>query len=1086
MADNQQEEVSKKVSAEEEIRRGITVMRRVVQGRSRGIILDVCWNNQGQLIEPNGHTLTSFIGALVRNEIPITCDDWRNKELNESKEKIWSEVFRCFNIEEERRGFCMKLAGKLLRGFRTFLSSKFLKDADGNFVDAELPKKYESLISAEEWEAFKSKRQDPVFQRISATNRERASSPAYPYRKGRVGYGRLEQSMLQKEESSETSLPAHVLWKEARVGKSGVPQEEVLHVYQKCEELSQSISPNDTKGILSRALDVPEYSGRVRGKGFGVTPTSLSVKKGKAPSNRELHARLEAMQAELDALRREREASASTVYRDASDKNSINCTFQPNIPEGISHCQLYLSSPYYRMVGKGKVHNVSGVLLHTRELPAGCLKVSVDIAVEPNAALPYPSDDSDATTVHEAVGSFVAWPTNLICVGYEMASNEDHPHGDETVGVPITCDNWRNKQLNEAKDKIWSEIKRCFDIEENRRDHCLKLAGKLLRGFRTFLSTTFLRDTEGTFVDAELPSKYASLISPKEWETFKSKRKTQEFKSVSETNRQRASSPAYPYRKGRVGYGRLEQSILTKENSSETSLPAHVLWKEARVGKDGKIKEDVQQIFEKCETLSQSIVPYEDTDCRSILSRALDVPEYSGRVRGKGFGITQKSLNIKKQKTPSNKELQQTLEALKAEVLELRKERERDRAAGFKDTSDKDSINCNFQPTIPEGISPCHLYLARPTYRMVGKGKVHNNLSELLHTKPLPTGSLKVSVDIALEKDALLPHPDDVSDATLLGDAIGSFVAWPTDLIIVGYETPTKSKAKDKGIAREIESVASQKEIPVAKKTEISKRTGAKKKNPSKYRACLHTYLETTDISDGCVRLIPMDGAIFGFEYAEPLGKEDFDQILYHTQLSVGVINTYMRYLYDKLMGPRGLEQRFSFLNPMKTNLTEMIRKPDEVRTYVVERFMADTDREKLFFLPFNTGDGGHWLLVAINPFKEIVYYLDSLHNDWTTYPAMKTKVDTIIQTVRAQRKIQVPKRKANNITWNRVECPRQRNNIDCGYYTLRFMKETLLMDRTDIPSDYFDEYRCAYYSKDQLDEIKEELCQFIIELQVL
>ncbi|KAI5390484.1 hypothetical protein KIW84_075700 [Lathyrus oleraceus] len=519
--------------------------------------------------------------------------------------------------------------------------------------------------------------------------------------------------------------------------------------------------------------------------------------------------------------------------------------------------------------------------------------------------------------------------------------------------------------MNEAKDKIWSEIKRCFDIEENRRDHCLKLAGK----------------------------------------------------------------------KGRVGYGRLEQSILTKENSSETSLPAHVLWKEARVGKDGKIKEDVQQIFEKCETLSQSIVPYEDTDCRSILSRALDVPEYS---------------------------------------------------AGFKDTSDKDSINCNFQPTIPEGISPCHLYLARPTYRMVGKGKVHNNLGELLHTKPLPTGSLKVSVDIALEKDALLPHPDDVSDATLLGDAIGSFVAWPTDLIIVGYETPTKSKAKDKGIAREIESVASQKEIPVAKKTEISKRTEAKKKNPSKYRACLHTYLETTDISDGCVRLIPMDGAIFGFEYAEPLGKEDFDQILYHTQLSVGVINTYMRYLYDKLMGPRGLEQRFSFLNPMKTNLTEMIRKPDEVRTYVVERFMADTDREKLFFLPFNTGDGGHWLLVAINPFKEIVYYLDSLHNDWTTYPAMKTIVDTIIQTVRAQRKIQVPKRKANNITWNRVECPRQRNNIDCGYYTLRFMKETLLMDRTDIPSDYFDEYRCAYYSKDQLDEIKEELCQFIIELQVL
>ena len=66
--------------------------------------------------------------------------------------------------------------------------------------------------------------------------------------------------------------------------------------------------------------------------------------------------------------------------------------------------------------------------------------------------------------------------------------------------------------------------------------------------------------------------------------------------------------------------------------------------------------------------------------------------------------------------------------------------------------------------------------LISPTYRMVGKGKVHNTLGELLHTKPLPTGCLKVSVDIAMEKDALLPHSDDVSDATLVGDAIGSFV----------------------------------------------------------------------------------------------------------------------------------------------------------------------------------------------------------------------------------------------------------------------------------------------------------------------
>lgn len=81
-----------KKSMEEEIKRGITVMRKVVQGRDKGIILDVHWSPSGHLIEPNGHTLTSFIGALVRNAIPITCDDWRNKHLKEEKEKIWKEI----------------------------------------------------------------------------------------------------------------------------------------------------------------------------------------------------------------------------------------------------------------------------------------------------------------------------------------------------------------------------------------------------------------------------------------------------------------------------------------------------------------------------------------------------------------------------------------------------------------------------------------------------------------------------------------------------------------------------------------------------------------------------------------------------------------------------------------------------------------------------------------------------------------------------------------------------------------------------------------------------------------------------------
>src|ERR1044072_9721175 len=115
-------------------------------------------------------------------------------------------------------------------------------------------------------------------------------------------------------------------------------------------------------------------------------------------------------------------------------------------------------------------------------------------------------------------------------------------------------------------------------------------------------------------------------------------------------------------------------------------------------------------LYEFQEILSQSTSPPDD--CRSIRSRALDVREYSSRVRGKGHGVTPTSLkkNNPKTKSASNKELQARLDALEAEVLELRKEKPRQyqserESSGVKETSDIASVNCALKPSIPEAIS---------------------------------------------------------------------------------------------------------------------------------------------------------------------------------------------------------------------------------------------------------------------------------------------------------------------------------------------------------------------------------------------
>ena len=67
------------------IRQGITIMKSIICAREKGFKFDVYWNEDKQLIEPNSSMFTSYIGSLVRREVTITCDDWRNRELKPTK-----------------------------------------------------------------------------------------------------------------------------------------------------------------------------------------------------------------------------------------------------------------------------------------------------------------------------------------------------------------------------------------------------------------------------------------------------------------------------------------------------------------------------------------------------------------------------------------------------------------------------------------------------------------------------------------------------------------------------------------------------------------------------------------------------------------------------------------------------------------------------------------------------------------------------------------------------------------------------------------------------------------------------------------
>src|ERR1051325_6723196 len=79
-------------TSEKDITQGITIMRGIICDRDRGVTYNVDWNDEDQLIGSNDAKLTSYIGTLVRMHIPITTLRWKRGELDEGKEKIWSEI----------------------------------------------------------------------------------------------------------------------------------------------------------------------------------------------------------------------------------------------------------------------------------------------------------------------------------------------------------------------------------------------------------------------------------------------------------------------------------------------------------------------------------------------------------------------------------------------------------------------------------------------------------------------------------------------------------------------------------------------------------------------------------------------------------------------------------------------------------------------------------------------------------------------------------------------------------------------------------------------------------------------------------
>ncbi|CAI8601928.1 unnamed protein product [Vicia faba] len=579
--------------------------------------------------------------------------------------------------------------------------------------------------------------------------------------------------------------------------------------------------------------------------------------------------------------------------------------------------------------------------------------------------------------------------------------------------VPISLDNWSAKKNKEAvgvyKQNIWDEIEKAFIIGEEHRAFVYREAGKLHRAFRTKMARSYLKDSKGGFVKHR-PAKYSFCIKQDDWDKFVAQHMTAKFQKVSDENRERALNPQHPYRKSRLGCARLEADMV--EESEVGEINRSQVWKAARVNKSGVIdNENVQRVVDQCEKLTEALSEEERQHLgpTNILFEALNLPNYSGRVRTYGFGVCSRDI-LPRQNRPTQMDfeklygfcnsLKSRLEVLEREKIERDKlDREKlerqqteeveerqqpkqvseslqqpekvaqrqhleqvverkqpEKVAESRLPSDKGSCNPVSFGNIPEGLFPVNIYLSSPSRCLVARGKLYNT------------------------KDG---------DVSMVGQAIGTIVPWPTKLLEFVAECekiPGQSQNKGNNIQHSVEySVSSPNKSNKKFKIEESPRVGGSAGIAN--LPFLDMYVKKM-MRVGSLIQIKMEESIFGEEFLEQLRVESIKEILDHNWLSASIIIVFSRYLYDKFISPNGLINKFSFISPH-------VSREDNLGNGIAKILLKDEEfKDKMILAPCNLGK--HWVLLVINLNAEYFFdhkcrtyshdKLTEVKEDWATY----------------------------------------------------------------------------------------------------
>ncbi|KAH1262225.1 hypothetical protein GmHk_02G004899 [Glycine max] len=239
----------------------------------------------------------------------------------------------------------------------------------------------------------------------------------------------------------------------------------------------------------------------------------------------------------------------------------------------------------------------------------------------------------------------------------------------------------------------------------------------------------------------------------------------------------------------------------------------------------------------------------------------------------------------------------------------------------------------------------CGLYIEVDPARLVALGRVCEG-STIVHNTPLLPGQVKVSVEEVTHVDAPVPVPTD--EVSIVGQALHTFLAWPTHLV--------------KSLSQQV----------VVSPTKPPPKPDPQVDDP--------LYLMTLTIPRLFLRpyQVTWDATVFGVfnpDFPLYIKHEDLSEIAHGGQcLNISVLQLWILHLTETSM-QAGNSDIYGFLQPQ--SIQRSGQSQFESKSYI-KTWIQSSKRDVYLGAYLN---GAHWQMVVIVPKEHLVVWFCSLHN---------------------------------------------------------------------------------------------------------